>query len=663
MLLPMCKRPICRHALVLLLTLVPVLLRAQSTTHLVSAPASGTEANGNSVFTAVSADGGTVVFATSATNMLSVDENGRIQDVVARDLEPSATTLISKSSTGRQGDGASGAPAVSADGARIAFESEATNLVSPDANAAVSDVFLHDRTTGLTTLVSVSTSGQQGDGPSTQPAISEDGRFVVFLSAAQNLRGDRPDRNAAVADAFLRDTLTGTTTIASVNDAGDQVPVPAIHAVVSRDGRFVAFASEGLYVANDTNGLSDIYLRDLQAGTTTLITKGLTGNAANGASGFPALDAAGSRLAFTSTASNLIAGDWTALRRVYVHDLAAGTFHLVSRSTSGEPADVPSETPSLSPDGRFVAFTSASSRLVAADANRSEDLFLHDLSSGETSRVSAGVVGVPDNYTEGNAASSSGFFVVSREAKVVAFRSRATNLAASGPTTLNRAHIYARRQANRDTTAPVLTCPAATIAALCTSAQGAPVEYQVTAADGHDGAPPVTCDHPSGSLFPPGTTLVTCTAVDMAGNLSTCSFDVTVSSSDPLFLRGDANMDARLNISDAIFTLHHLFRGGEPPPCGDAADANDDGALTLTDPLVLLVYLFQQGPPLAAPGTLAAGIDPTADGLACRAPTCADPEDPAGAEPDPLRNLDPGRRLLLDRVLQEEKAEARVIRA
>ncbi len=611
---------------VLASSLTSSIASGQSATYLASVSITGAEANGSSVFAALSGNGESVAFATAASNLIPADDNGKMEDIVVRDLDAGSTILVSRSTAGQQGNGRSTFPSISENGARLAFVSQATNLAAADLNLSLSDVFLHDRSTGETVLASVSSSGEQGNGASTQPCISGDGRFIVFLSESTNLLAGRADANGSVADVFLRDTFLGVTTIASVDAMGSQAPLPASHAVVSRDGSLVAFATGAALVPDDRNGLSDVYLHDVHAGTTTLLSRDLGGNAANGSSESPAINAAGTRVVFESLATTLVEGTLPVLRRIYLTELAGGTIRLVSKSSAGEGLALASETPSLSGDGRFVAFTSTAGNLVEGDSNNLSDLFLHDTLKGGTQRISVGTGAGPGTETEGNGPSGSGFFTVSSDGRAVCFRSRSTNLAGGGPTTLNRAHIYVRRLTNTDPdiSAPLLSCPAEPVVAPCSSSQGSEVDYVVSAQDGGDPAPVVACDLPSGSLFPPGRTVVTCTASDASGNASSCSFEVVVLDEEHPFLRGDTNMDARLNISDSIATLAYLFTSGAPPPCEDAADSDDDGKLTITDPLASLVYLFQQGPPLPPPGTAVRGPDPTEDQLGCGVAICGE---------------------------------------
>src|SRR2546423_198698 len=198
---------------------------------------------------------------------------------------------------------------ISSDGRFVLFLSSANNLVTNDDNGKFVDVFLRDRTNGVTTLVSVNQTGTGGgNGNSVSPAISTNGRYVVFESEASNLVAN--DTNG-VSDVFLRDLQNGTTTLVSMNGAGTgEGNGPSTSPVMGAEGRYVAFVSQANnLVANDTNGASDVFLRDLQTGTTSLVSVSADGSTSgNGASDSPTLTPDGSWIVFISRATNLVVG-------------------------------------------------------------------------------------------------------------------------------------------------------------------------------------------------------------------------------------------------------------------------------------------------------------------------------------------------------------------
>ena len=521
-------------------------LFAQSSTKLVSVSPAGGEGNGDSVFTVISEDGKLVLFASSATNLLPAkDLNGSKRDIFLRNIEKSSTILISRSTAGAQADDASSSPSMSLDTNRIAFETKATNFNAIDANGNLSDIYVHDRAAQTTSLISVSSLSEQANAASTTPHISSDGRFVTYISAATNLAGG-VDTNGAVPDVFLRDLQTQTTSIISIDSTGLQDPsttrAGASHAVVSKDGRVVAFATDAKLIENDANDTSDIYLRDVPAGTTTIISRALRGGAA-GKSTLPAMDPEAGFLVFESTAGMLVDGATGNTSRIYVLELASGTLRLASKSKSGEPADGASFIPSISPDGTWISFVSAASNLVAKDLNEASDVFLHEISSGFTARVSVG-----NGSVEGNAGAETGFFGVSRGGSSVAFRSKATNLLdpldPGQSTTPGRAHIYVRTTVP-DTFPPTIKC-GSDLVLECQGQGGAVSGYDVKVFDDSDPAPVLVCDPPPGTTFPSGVTKVTCTATDSFRNSASCSFQVTVSDTTPPAINCPANVRVTL---------------------------------------------------------------------------------------------------------------------
>jgi Tol biopolymer transport system component len=332
------------------------------------------------------------------------------------------TTRVSVDSTGIQGNDPSGfgsPPSLSADGRFVAFTSRADNLVAGDTNG-VEDIFVHDRQTGQTTRVSVDSAGTQGNGPSDFPFISADGRFVAFQSRAGNLVAG--DTNFVV-DIFVHDRQTGQTTRVSVDSAGTQGNLDSLLPSISADGRFVAFESESNnLVAGDLNFVFHIFVHDRQTGQTTRVDVGLVGIQGNGGESFsPFISADGRFVAFSSFADNLVAGDTNFVPDIFVHDRQTGQTTRVSVDSAGIEGNDFSVFPSISADGRFVAFESFSTNLVAGDTNGSPDIFVHDRQTGQTTRVSVDSAGI-----EGNSSSENPF--ISADGRFVAFHSTANNL-------------------------------------------------------------------------------------------------------------------------------------------------------------------------------------------------------------------------------------------
>ncbi|HET8944260.1 MAG TPA: calcium-binding protein [Dehalococcoidia bacterium] len=327
------------------------------------------------------------------------------------------TERVSVTTSGQQGDGLSGYPSVSGDGRYVAFSSDATNLAPGDTNLAT-DIFVRDRLSGVTEWVSVSVTGGAGDGTSYVPAISADGRYVAFASSASNLVAG--DANG-VTDVFVRDRVAGTTALVSVDGAGNQGNNPSYESSLSADGRFVAFrsASDNL-VPGDTNKADDVFVRDRLAGTTTRVSLANDGSQSNRNNYAPGISSDGRFVVFWSSASNLVAGDTNHKDDVFVRDTLAGTTVRASVSSAGAEADGRSNDAAISGDGRFVTFRSHASNLVAGDTNTTGDVFVNDLSTGATELVSAsggvsgdGISGYPD---------------INHDGSLVVFRSAASNL-------------------------------------------------------------------------------------------------------------------------------------------------------------------------------------------------------------------------------------------
>ena len=235
-------------------------------------------------------------------------------------------------------DGACNFPVISAFGRYIAFESEATNLVpdqGPDENHR--NIFVHDRLTG-TTVRALDAPNDSSE----RPSISADGRLVAFYSDATNLLAN-PSPEGMI---YVRDLVAKTTTMVSVDNAGNPATDTCYWAVISGNGRYVAFATGASLVPEDTNGDWDVYIRDLQEGTTTLVSQNATGtNGGNGESFTPVLSFDGAYALFDTHATDLIAGGaLSTYSQVYIRDLLNGLNSLVSHTPANAPGNGPSIT-------------------------------------------------------------------------------------------------------------------------------------------------------------------------------------------------------------------------------------------------------------------------------------------------------------------------------
>ena len=443
-----------------------------------SAASDGTEANDASSFPAVSADGRFVAFRSPATNLVANDTNNEL-DIFVHDRQTGQTTRMSVDSAGNQGSGASFAAALAGDGRYVAFASDSA-LVAGDTNGK-QDVYIRDRDpdqngtydegNGITVRVSVSSSGAQGLNNSSSPSFAGDERYLVFWSAAHNLV---PNDNNGRNDIFVRDRDpdengiydegNGTTVRVNLGASRAEANQHSFAGKLSADARHVAFASyANNLVTNDSNNRADVFVRDRDPdgngifdegnGVTTRVSIDSAGNQSNddsGMNGDVSISADGRFVAFTSYAANLVADDTNDSPDVFVRDRdpdGNGVYDegngvtwrvsVDSNGRQGNPGRYPywgSGGPRLTPDGKYVAFASHADNLVADDTNNAEDIFLHDLQSGETTRISTGCDGQADNASSSPA--------VSADARVIAFHSAARNLIAND--TNRTGDIYVR---------------------------------------------------------------------------------------------------------------------------------------------------------------------------------------------------------------------------
>ena len=271
------------------------------------------------------------------------------------------TDRVSVDSNGTAGNGASTEPAISRTSGRfIAFTSLAT--LAPTPNGSGAQIFVHDRQTGQPSLVSINDVGNAGNGTSSQPTISADGRYVAFTSLATTLA---PIPGGSGTQIFLRDTQTGTTTLVS-QDAGFAGNGASSQPTISADGRYVAFTSLATTLAPIPGGSgTQIFLRDTQTGTTTLVSQD-AGFAGNGASSQPTISADGRYVAFTSAATTLAPTPNGSGTQIFLRDTQGNTTILVSRDASGDAGNGASSAASINSNGGFVAFSSAADFALGA---------------------------------------------------------------------------------------------------------------------------------------------------------------------------------------------------------------------------------------------------------------------------------------------------------
>ncbi|MCH8815340.1 MAG: thrombospondin type 3 repeat-containing protein [Chloroflexi bacterium] len=342
----------------------------------VSVDSLGNEGDWNSSRPEISGDGRYVAFRSGASNLVANDTNG-IDDVFVHDRQTGSTTRISVSSAGAEANGDSDLFSINGDGRYVAFQSFATTLLDGETTAG-GDIFVHDLQTSQTTRVSVDSLGTASNGQSGRPSISDDGRYVAFDSKATNLvAGDTNARD----DVFVHDRQTGLTTRVSVSSTGVEADDSANFAAISGDGRYVAFDSKATtLVAGDTGfPIYDVFVHDLQTGATVRASVDNLGDLGNNDSRHASINSDGRLVAFDSYASDLVPGDTNGRTDVFVRDLELGLTFRASVSTQGTEVNHTSEDPALSADGKFVAFESYADGLVADDTNGVVDVFVREL--------------------------------------------------------------------------------------------------------------------------------------------------------------------------------------------------------------------------------------------------------------------------------------------
>ncbi len=381
--------------------------RAGITTR-ISVSSDGTQGNEFSADPVLSGDGRYVVFISLASNLVAGDTNG-VKDAFVHDRQTGLTSRVSVNSSGAQSNGEAAFLAMSADGRYVAFESSGSDLVAGDTNG-FKDVFVYDRQTGLNSRVSVSSDGAQGNFDSRYPNLSADGRFIVFFSLSSTLVAG--DTNG-FTDVFVHDRQTGVTSRVSVSSEGVQANYGSSNAVISADGRYVAFESMAYnLVTSDNDLLSDIFIHDRQTGVTSLVSVRSDGTKGNRSSHFPSLSGDGRYVAFDSEATNLVDDDINGCYDVFLHDQQTGLTTRISVAPDGSEANGDSVNPVLSADGGYVAFTSLASNLIAGDTNHRHDIFVRDLQAGATTRITVSSDGTQANhYSEYPAISSNGRYV------------------------------------------------------------------------------------------------------------------------------------------------------------------------------------------------------------------------------------------------------------
>ncbi len=383
----------------------------------VSVASDGTEGNAASDGSHISSDGRFITFASFASNLVVGDTND-VLDVFVHDTQTGETSRVSIASDGTQANEKSRDPVLSSDGRYVVFSSRADNLVIGDTNER-DDVFVHDLETGNTDRVSISSDGLEGNDHSSKPWISSDGRYVTFVSSANNLVSD--DTNG-VSDIFVHDIQVGETIRVSVASNGTQANDNCFNPVISPDGGYVVFfTGANTLVEGDLNGVSDVFLHEVQTGETIRVSVASDGTEGNNYSMESSVSQNGDFVVFRSEATNLVDGDTGSNADIFLHHVPSGVTSRISVAPDGAEADGGSISPFISSTGRYVVFQSYARNLMCGDTNPAEDIFLHDLQEGETFLVSINSNGERANATSHDSS-------VSSDGRFITFFSYANNL-------------------------------------------------------------------------------------------------------------------------------------------------------------------------------------------------------------------------------------------
>lgn len=400
-----------------------------TTTVRVSERANGVEGNDDSFWCAISGDGNFVGFTSRASNLIGADRNDAT-DVFLYNRQNETPEFVSVRSTGTQANRSSEAPSLSHTGRYVAFTTSASNLAIKGDKNGSPDVFVYDRNEGRTNRASIRSDLREANGSSYDPSISANGRFVAFTSTASNLaiKGD----NNGDSDIFVHDRTTLKTNRVSISSKLKEGNSSSFSPSISGDGRLVAFVSyANNLVRRDTNRRADVFVYNRATRKTIRISINSDGTQANGDSAAPMFSADGGFVAFHSNASNLVEGDENDLTDVFVHDLSSGETTRVSRGLAGAESNGESFIPAISGDGRYVAFQSWASNLVPGDTNGTPnvyegiDVFRYDRQTGQTERVSVSDDGEQANGPSNDPGDDPS---ISADGRWVCFASAASNL-------------------------------------------------------------------------------------------------------------------------------------------------------------------------------------------------------------------------------------------
>ena len=414
-----------------------VLFSIHTRTDRVSVDDNGAAGNGESSEPSINSDGSLVAFVSQSTNFVTGVSGMQIYVHNRQTNQIEVVSRDSNSSVINEGGGVSSGPSISSDGQFVAFVSLSANLVT---GVSGQQIYVRDRQAGQTTVVSKSSAGIIGDGVSSAPAISADGRFVSFVSASTNLV-----TSVSGTQIYVHDRQTGQTTLVSKDNAVSPIPGNGVSATpaISSDGQLVAFTSLSTNLGA-AGGNQQIYVHDRLAGangTTSLVSRDGTGTAGDGNSSTPSISGDGRFVAFMSLATNLVTS--VSGQQIYLHDRNTGpngTNSLVSHDNNGSPAqgNGTSSVPSISSNGQVITFASVSTNLLSpAPAASGQQIYSHDRLAGANGTTS--LVSKDNSVIPLAGLGTSDTPSMNSDGGFVAFFSQATNLVAG-----SGAHIYIR---------------------------------------------------------------------------------------------------------------------------------------------------------------------------------------------------------------------------
>lgn len=393
-------------------------------TELISKSIFGGSADGKSEKPSMSSNARYIAFQSTAKSLVA-DKTTNYSDIFLYDRITGAITRLNVRDIDVEADGHSANAKISADGTVVVFMSAATNLLPGDTEG-FHDIFAYDSTDGTVSRISVSSDGVAGDGDSDNPDVSDDGRYIVFQSHATNLVDD--DTNDQI-DIFRHDRQTNRTIRVNYDFLDEEATGhDSSEPVISDNGRYVAFQTVAALTPCDDNGSRDIFIRDITAGLTSLASVTHYGCVANSSSYHPSISGDGRFVAFSSNASNLILApyeDTNHQQDVYIRDLQNEITERISVKGSSDEGDGRSVGygGNISSDGQYVVFSSDSTNFVQDDTNESFDVFVRDRTTMQTTRESVG-----HYWEEGSGDYPANTAVISANGRYVVFDSRSSEL-------------------------------------------------------------------------------------------------------------------------------------------------------------------------------------------------------------------------------------------